>query len=332
MNDYAQHDATALAELVRKKEVSPRELVDDAIARIEAVDGQLNAVVMRFFEEARILADGPTSRDEPAFHGVHYVSGGEGTLIAAVAGVPLTEGSRIARNRIPTHDSELVHRFRRAGLIFLGKTNVPELGILPTTEGVLHGKCKNPWDRTRSTGGSSGGAAAAVAAGMVPMAHASDGGGSIRIPASCCGVFGLKPTRGRVPQGPQFGEIMHGLVAEHAISRSVRDSARLLDAIRGPGIGDPYEIAPPARPYVDELTAKPGRLRIAFSAQSPNGVPVHPDCVAAVHDAAKLCEELGHEVFEGAPALNGGEMVAPFIAGVGGLQRRHGRGSRAASG
>jgi amidase len=310
MKEYAQYDATGLAELVRKKEVSALELVNAAIARIEAVDGRLNSVVMRFFEEARVVAGTGPLPDGP-FHGVPFLIK---DVIAAVAGVPLTEGSRLAKNRVPKHDSELVHRFRKAGLVFVGKTNVPELGILPTTESLLWGKCHNPWDLTRSPGGSSGGAAAAVAAGIVPAAHASDGGGSIRIPASVCGLFGLKPTRGRVTQGPHFGEIMHGLVAEHALTRSVRDSARLLDAVQGPLVGDPYIIAPPARPFVEELNEPPGRLRIGFTAKSPTGVPVHPDCVAAVEDAARLCEELGHDVFEKSPAVDEHAMVPAFIA------------------
>ena len=196
----------------------------------------------------------------------------------------MTMGSALLQGFVPDHDSELVARLRRAGLVFIGKTNVPEFGILPTTESQLFGPCRNPWDTARSTGGSSGGAAAAVASGMVPMAHANDGGGSIRIPASCCGLFGLKPTRARNPLGPDFGEGWGGLVAEHAVTRSVRDSAALLDATAGPDIGDPYWAPSMARPFTKEVGVDPGRLRIACVA-SPE-FPLHEDCTRAAAAAA----------------------------------------------
>jgi amidase len=196
----------------------------------------------------------------------------------------------------------------------MGKTNLPEFGILATTEPHAFGPTRNPWNIAHSSGGSSGGSAAAVASGMVPMAHGNDGGGSIRIPASCCGLFGLKPTRGRNPLGPDVGEAMGGLVMEHALTRSVRDSAALLDATAGPDLGDPYWAPPPARPFLQEVGADPGRLRIAFSFETPTGTPVHPDCVAAVRDAAKLCADLGHHVEEAAPVINAEQITQAFVA------------------
>jgi len=207
-----------------------------------------------------------------------------------------------------------VTRYKRAGLIVVGKTNTPEFGILPTTEPELFGATRNPWDTNRTPGGSSGGSAAAVAAGIVPMAHANDGGGSIRIPASCCGVFGLKPTRARNPLGPDFGDIFSGLVAEHVVSRTVRDSAALLDATSGHALGDPYCAPEPARPFAKEIGARTGKLRIAFSTKAPLGTPIHADCVSAVEDAAKLLADLGHEVVNAAPGINGEMLWKSFLA------------------
>jgi amidase len=226
----------------------------------------------------------------------------------------LTYGSALLRDYVVDHDSEMVTRYKRAGLVVLGKTNLPEFGILPTTEPHFFGPTRNPWNTAHSSGGSSGGSAAAVASGMVPMAHGGDGGGSIRIPASCCGLFGLKPTRGRNPLGPDIGEAMGGLITDHALTRSVRDSAALLDATAGPDLGDPYWAPPPARPFLQEVGADPGKLRIAFSFEPPTGTPVHPDCVAAVHDAAKLCADLGHHVEEAAPAFNAEQITQAFVA------------------
>ena len=301
-------DATGQAELVRKKEVKPIELVESAIERIERINPQLNAVVTPMFDEARDSAR--DSLPEGPFTGVPFLLK---DLIAAYAGVRMTSGSAFLRDFVPTHDSELVSRYKRAGLIVVGKTNTPEYGIMPTTEPVLFGPTRNPWDTTRATGGSSGGSATAVAAGMVAFAHGNDGGGSIRIPASCCGVFGLKPTRARNPLGPDFGDMFSGLVAEHALTRSVRDSAALLDATSGAAIGDPYWAPPPARPFLLELGADPGRLRIAFATVAPSGAAVHPDCKRAVIDAAKLCADLGHEVVEGAPNIDGELLVQMFM-------------------
>ena len=302
-------DATAQAELVRKKEVTPIELVEAAIERIERINPAINAVVTPMFDEARAAAAG-TLPDGP-FTGVPFLLK---DLLAAYAGVRMTSGSAFLRDFIPTHDSELVARHKRAGLVVVGKTNTPEYGIMPTTEPALFGPSRNPWDITRATGGSSGGSAAAVAAGLVPFAHANDGGGSIRIPASCCGLFGLKPTRARNPLGPDFGDMFTGLVAEHAVTRTVRDSAALLDATAGPDLGDPYWAPPPSRPFLDEVGADPGKLRIAFTTAAPSGVGIHPDCVRAVNEAVKLCTDLGHEVVEAAPQINGDSLTPMFMA------------------
>lgn len=300
-------DATAQADLVRRGEVQATELVDAAIERIERLNPALNAVVTPMFEQARVAAAGELP-DGP-FAGVPFLLK---DLLASYGGVRMTAGSAFLRDFVPDHDSELVARLKRAGLIVLGKTNTPEFGLLPTCEPDLFGPARNPWDTGRTTGGSSGGAAAAVAAGLVPMAHGNDGGGSIRIPASCCGLFGLKPTRARNPLGPDFGDIMGGLVAEHALTRSVRDSAALLDATSGPDVGDPYCAPPPARPFLQEVGAHPGRLRIAFTVEPAMGFPVHADCVRAVRDAAALCADLGHEVAEVTPAVDGHSVAQAF--------------------
>lgn len=310
ISEFDKYDGMALAEHVRKREVQPIELVDAAIARMERLNPKLNAVVTPLFEEARSIARGPLP-DGP-FTGIPFLVkdlGAGGTL----AGVRMTLGTAFMKQFAPDHDSELVKRFKRSGLIIVGKTNTPELGILPTTESRFLGPCRNPWDLNRTTGGSSGGSAAAVAAGFVPMAHANDGGGSIRIPASCCGLFGLKPTRARNPLGPDFGDLFSGLVADHAVTRSVRDSAALLDATSGPDLGDPYWAPAPARPFLQEIGENPGKLRVAFTSKSPFNSPFHPDCVQAVSDAAKLCASLGHEVEEAVPGLPMEMIVQSFM-------------------
>ncbi|MFQ5899590.1 MAG: amidase [Candidatus Methylomirabilia bacterium] len=307
-DDFTLLDATAQAELVRRKEVKAIELVEAAIDRIECLNPTLNAVVTPMYELARKAVSSPLP-DGP-FAGVPFLLK---DLAAEYAGVRLTEGSAFLADHISDHDSELVRRHRRAGLIVAGKTNTPEFGILPTAEPRLFGASRNPWDTSRTTGGSSGGSAAAVAAGLVPMAHANDGGGSIRIPASCCGLFGLKPTRARNPLGPDYGDVFSGLIAEHAVTCSVRDSAALLDATSGPDLGDPYRAPPPTRPFLQEVGADPGRLRIAFTTVAPTGVPVHADCLTAVREAAALCSELGHEVVEAAPTVDGGLLTRGFI-------------------
>jgi amidase len=306
--EFRRYDATALADLVRKGEVLPLELVDAAISRIERFNPELNAVVTPAFEQARAIAKNPLP-DGP-FTGVPFLLKDLG---ATLAGVRMTMGTAFMGRFVPDHDSELTRRLKRSGLIILGKTNVPELGILPTTESRFLGPCRNPWDVSRTTGGSSGGSAAAVAGGFVPMAHASDGGGSIRIPASCCGLFGLKPTRARNPLGPAFGDLYSGLIAEHAVTRSVRDCAALLDATSGPDVGDPYWAPPPARPFLPEVSENPGKLRAAFTTKGPADISVHPDCIQAVLDAAKLCSSLGHEVEEATVELPAEVMAQSFM-------------------
>src|SRR3990172_4055986 len=290
MDELAFLDATAQADLVRRKQVKPIELVDAAIERIERLNPSLNAVVTPMYDIARGAAAG--SLPDGPFSGVPFLLK---DLSAAYAGVRLTSGSVFLKDYVPGYDSEMVARYKRAGLVTVGKTNTPEFGLVPTTESALLGPARNPWDTERSTGGSSGGSAAAVAAGLVPAAHGGDGGGSIRIPASCCGIVGLKPTRGRNPLGPEVGDVLNGLVVQHVDRKSVRDCAAVLDATAGPDIGDPYWATPPERPFLQEVGADTGRLRIAFTTQAPTGTPIHPDCVAAVKEAAALCAELGHE-------------------------------------
>lgn len=306
--ETAQLDATAQAELVRKKELTPLELVDAAIERIERLNPKLNAVVTKLFDQAREKA--AAGLPEGPFKGVPFLLK---DLLASLAGAPLSMGSALAKNFVPQEDSELVKRLKKAGLVILGKTSTPEFGILPTTEPKLFGPCRNPWDPERTPGGSSGGSAATVACRMVPMAHGNDGGGSIRIPASCCGLFGLKPTRARNPLGPNFGDLMSGLVVEHGLTISVRDSAALLDATCGPDTGDPYWAPPPKGPFLKEVGKPPGILRIAFSATAGGGFPVHPDCVRAVEEAATLCAGLGHRLEEASPALDHELMNGAFM-------------------
>jgi len=307
-DELASLDATAQAERVRRKEMTALELVDAAIERIEQLNPKLNAVIAKAYDQAR--AQAREALPDAPFAGVPYLLK---DLLASWEGVPMVSGCSFMRDFAPDHDSELVRRLKRAGFILLGKTNVPELGQLPTTEPRLFGPTLNPWDTSKSPGGSSGGSGAAVASGMVPAAHGNDGGGSIRIPASCCGLFGLKPTRARNPLGPDFGDIMSGLVVEHALTRSVRDSAVILDGTSGPDKGDPYCAPDPARPFIEEVGADPGRLRIAFCTTTAKGIQAHPDCIAAVEDAAGLCEDLGHDVVEQAPPLNPKLMGRPLF-------------------
>src|SRR3954468_17361051 len=260
-DDLARLDATAQAELVRKGEVSPPELVDAAIEGIEASNGELNAVIHKLYDEGREAASGDLA--EGPFRGVPFLLKHLG---AAFAGQPLHMGMQYLKDadfRAPV-DTYLAGRFRQAGFVTIGKTNTPELGILPTTEPKAYGPSRNPWDTTRSTGGSSGGSAAAVASGMVPVAHANDGGGAIRIPASECGLVGLKPTRQRISEGPVVGDNMSGLTVELVVSKSVRDTAAILDAISAPMPGEPYYAPAFARPLREEVGADPGRLRIGL--------------------------------------------------------------------
>jgi amidase len=310
MNDIATLDATALADLVRTKQVKPSELLESAIDRAEKVNPQLNAIVTPMYDLARKAAEAPIDESAP-FCGVPFLLKDLGPQYA---GVRQTMGSAFLKDFVAPMDSTLTVRQREAGLITFGKTNTPELGLMCTTESTLLGPARNPWNTDHSTGGSSGGSAAAVAAGIVPIAHANDGGGSIRVPSSCCGLFGLKPTRARVPLGPVIGDIMGGLVIDHAVSRSVRDSAALLDATAGPEPGDPYWAPPQERPYVAEVGADPGHLRIAFTTGEPASQPLHEENIAAVKAAAALCEELGHDVSEAAPPIDPEQLIEAFTA------------------
>jgi len=299
VEEFERRDGLGLAELVRRGEVSAAELLDVAIGRVEARNPQLNAVVSRLYDQARAaVAAGPP--DGP-FTGVPYLLKDLG---AHVAGAVTSYGSALFKDFVVDHDSEITARLRRAGLVIFGKTNTPEMGLAASTEPRLFGPTRNPWSLAHSAGGSSGGSAAAVAAGMVPMAHATDGGGSIRIPASCCGLFGLKPTRARNPMGPDAGEGWGGASVAHAVTRTVRDSAALLDATSGPDIGDPYWAPPPARPFLQEVGRDPGQLRIAITTAPWNGQPVDPECVEAAMAAGRLCERLGHHVEEATPDVD----------------------------
>ncbi len=301
MTDTTWMDATAQAELVRSGQASPSELVEDAIARIERVDPQLNAVVHDRFEAARAEAAGELP-DGP-FRGVPMLLKDLGCHVAGEATNYGTSFLRDAGHVWPA-DSHLASRFRSGGLVFLGRTNVPEFGTTVTTEPPANGPCRNPYDLSRSTGGSSGGSAAAVAAGLVPVAHANDGGGSIRIPASECGLVGLKPTRARVSQGPDVGEGWGGATIDGVVSRTVRDSAGLLDLIGRPMPGDPYWAPPLPRPLTEEVGAPVGRLRVGLLDGPPAGSPYLDDdeCRKAVARTGKLLEELGCEVERACPA------------------------------
>ena len=309
--EYSQYDALGLAELVRTKQVSPLELLDAAIERIEAHNPQINAVVYPLFDEARRAAMGDLP--EGPLRGVPFLVK---DLLAMVAGAPLSYGTRLLKEWAPPVDSELVHRWKSAGLVIAGKTNTSEFGFVPWTEPELFGPTHNPYDLTRTAGGSSGGSGAAVAARFVPAASGGDGGGSIRVPASVNGVFGLKPTRGRTPSGPVYYELWEGCVAEHVLTRTVRDSAALLDASDGADVGAPYAAPPKERPFLEEVQRAPGKLRIAFTTQAMIGVddpPPDPECVRGLLATAKLLEGLGHEVVEAAPQLDYAELALAFM-------------------
>lgn len=311
LDEYLTHDGLDLARLVKRGEITARELLETAWRQLERVDPVLNAVVHRSLDDAEARAGAVTEAVAPGdeesagavpFQGVPFLFK---DLLTLWKGHPHTSGSRLLRDFVPRRSSEVVRRFMESGVVPLGKTNVPEFGLVPYTEPDLFGPCRNPWDPSRTPGGSSGGSAAAVAAGIVPLAGGNDGGGSIRIPASCCGLFGLKPTRGRVPTGlPHQGEVMRGFAQDHVLSRSVRDSAAMLDAIAGPAVGSPYHAPPPARPYAREVREEPGRLRIAISSDPLLGTEVHPHCVTALEDAGNLLEALGHHVAVATPELD----------------------------
>ncbi len=310
--ELATLDGLAQAELVRTKQLAATELVEAAIERIERTNPALNAVITTMYDEAREVVSGPLP-DGP-FTGVPFLlKDGGGN---AYAGVRMTSGSRYLLDYVPAEDSELTRRYKAAGLVTVGKSNLPEFGLQPTTEPEATGPTRNPWNTELSPGGSSGGATAAVAARMVPVAAAGDSGGSIRVPASCCGVFGMKPTRLRIASArrKQGVSIRQAMLSEHAVSVSVRDSAALLDATAGGLPGDPYVAPRPARPYLEEVGAPVERLRIVVSRETTTGAELHPDCIAAVDDAARLCEELGHHVEEGVPRFELDQLYTPFAA------------------
>ncbi|MDQ0463681.1 Asp-tRNA(Asn)/Glu-tRNA(Gln) amidotransferase A subunit family amidase [Caulobacter ginsengisoli] len=322
--DYLAQDATGLADLIKRREVSAGEVLEAAIARMAEVNPKINAVTLDLSDQARAAtpADGPLS-------GVPYLIKDLG---AHVAGTSTSGGSRLFQDVVQPADSAIVSAYRKAGLVIFGKTNTPEFGLEPVTEPEAFGPSRNPWNLDNTPGGSSGGASAAVAGGIVPAAHASDGGGSIRCPASCTGLFGLKPSRGRVSFAPA-NEGWGGFSIQHAVTRSVRDSAALLDAVCKPVAGDPYWMTPPERPYTQEVGRDPGKLRIGFFAGSFSAADIDPECAAAVHAAAKLCESLGHEVVEAKPDADfagaraaAGQVIAPSIAATLEIEgRRRGR-------
>jgi len=291
--EYDRYDGVGLAGLVRTGQVSPAELLDAALERVTALNPRINAVVHLAEERARAVVQ--AGLPQGPFAGVPFLLK---DLTVHMKGLPYTAGSLAFAGKVSAFDSTVVERYQRAGLVILGRTTTPELGMTGTTESKLFGATRNPWNLAKTTGGSSGGAAAAVAARIVPMANASDGAGSIRTPASCCGVFGLKPSRGLVPLGPDRSSGWDGLGTVHAITRSVRDSAALLDVSAGGAPGDYYSSAPVAGSFLDEVGREPGRMRIALLRVSPSGTEVHTDCLVAVDDAARLCEQLGHVVEE----------------------------------
>jgi amidase len=305
--DYAKFDALGLADLVAKRDVSPAELVEEAIARVERHNPKINAVVFKTFERARSAAKLPV---QGPFAGVPFLLK---DILGTQKGVPSRQGSNFVPPVPAPHDATLVRRFTAAGLISIGKTNVPEFGLVPTTEPTIYGTCNNPWELDHSSGGSSGGSGAAVAAGIVPIAHANDGGGSIRVPASANGLVGLKPTRGRNPLGPDLGDIMGGLVCEHVVTRTVRDTAAALDVTAGNEQGDPYWAPPKPKSYLEESKIAPGKLKIAFATTSIFGQKFDPECVAAVQSTAKLLESLGHHVEEASPAIDAAALMQAFM-------------------
>jgi amidase len=306
-HEYAQHDVVSLRDLVRAGQVTPDEVESAARAALEAADARLNALAMPPFSPALGHADGGP------FSGVPFLIKDSGPM---ASGVPFFLGSRSVNGVVARHDSDLMRRFRAAGLVTLGLTAVPELALSFATESARQGATRNPWAPDRGVGGSSGGAAALVAAGAVPMAHANDGAGSIRVPASCCGLVGLKPSRGRTPCGPDVGEAIFGLACEFALTRTVRDAAHLLDAIQGPAVGDRYTAPPPARPYAAELSTDPGPVRIAVTTAAWSGAPVDPEVAAATLRVGHVLEDLGHAVDAAAPAVDWTAVVESCTGGT----------------
>ena len=321
--DYTTHDATALAALVRGGDLSPEELLQACEARVQAHNPRLNAVIVQAFDQAReelALRRRAGTEREGALAGVPVLVK---DLVSSVRGLATWHGNRLLQRVMPPadHDSAFIERLRATGALIVGKTSTPEFGLVPYTEPLSTGPTRNPWDLDRTPGGSSGGSGAAVAARLVPLATGGDGGGSIRIPAACCGLFGLKPTRGRVPTGPDFSALWSGFAIEHALTRSVRDSAALLDAVAGADAGAPYAAPSQARPFVQEVQADPGRLRVGVCTTPWLGHQVDPACVRAVEETAALLRELGHEVFEASLPIAGTAFAEAFLTVLAGHVR-----------
>jgi amidase len=308
ITEYLEHDAVGLGDLVNRGEVSPDELLEEAIRRADELEPRLNSIVTRldYLAHHRLRTETPAG----PFAGVPFLLK---DISHSQVGTPMCMGSAALRDYRPDYEATIVTRFHEAGLVTFGRTNVPELGLMGTTEPDAFGPTRNPWDLTRSPGGSSGGSAAAVAAGIVPIASASDGGGSIRIPAAWCGLVGLRPSRGRTPQGPVEAETWAGAVTDLCVARSVRDVAVALDAVAGPEPGDPFVIAPPDEAYADVIRRQPGRLRIAFSTEHPFGATMDPSCVEAVELTARLLEDLGHHVVEASPDIDGRDVAESYL-------------------
>ena len=314
MEDRAALSALDIARLIRERELSPIEVVETSLARIEKVNPELNAFVTvvadQALEQAREAERSAAERDDlPPFHGVPLPV----KDLAETAGIRTTFSTKAYADYVPETDTNAVARLKRAGFIILGKTNTPEFGTVPVTESDLNGVCRNPWDPTRTPGGSSGGSAVAVAAGIAPVAHGSDGGGSIRIPASCCGIFGIKPARGRISLGPRLGEAVEGFSTDGPLARDVRDAAAMLDVLEGYETGEPYWAPPPERPYVEEVGADPGKLRIALTLQTQTNVEVDAECATAARDAAALLESLGHSVEEADPGWYDDDAMGDWV-------------------
>ena len=308
-SSLSQYDGLGLADLVRRREISPAELLGWALANAEAINPKINCLAHIHPDEARSQINAGIAPG--TFHGVPFIVKDLGMELS---GTVTSSGSLAFKNYIAAVDSELVARYKRAGLVIFAKSTSPELGLAYTTESKAFGLTRNPWNLGRSAGGSSGGAAAAVAGGIVPMAHASDGGGSIRVPASCCGLFGLKPSRGRMPQGPAVTERWLGMSTAHAITRSVRDSAALLDATCGMEPGSRYcAPLPPSGGFLSDLARPLDKLRIALALTAPTGLPLDSECLAAARAAARLCESLGHHVEEASPALDMAALGSGFL-------------------
>ncbi|HEY5799136.1 MAG TPA: amidase family protein [Burkholderiaceae bacterium] len=304
--EYEDYDALGLAQLIREKQVARSEVREAAIARIEAHNVKLNAVIHKLYDFVPLNPAPPGG----IFDGVPFLLK---DLLSSYAGAPMNHGSRAYAGHTAGFDSELVRRYRATGVDILGKTNTPEFGLMGVTEPELHGATRNPWDLLKTPGGSSGGSGAAVASRMTPIASGGDGGGSLRIPASACGIFGFKPSRGRTPTGPLHGEIWQGACSEHILSRSVRDSAAMLDATLGDDHGAPYPVGHPGLRYLECTRTPPRKLRIGFSSASPIGTPVHADCKQAVKDAAHMLQWLGHEVEEATPGIDGDALAISYL-------------------